>query len=190
MDLVIICGDITHFGSFQQAKDLLSLLTTTPTLFIPGNCDPPGLIEVKLNTIESIHAKCKQIGRFSFLGLGGSSPSPFDTPFELSENEIADILNKTVENCQRSKHTVFVSHSPPKNTTVDVTFAGEHVGSISVREFIERTHPLLVLCGHIHEAMGSDNIDDTIVVNPGAARYGKCAIIDLDETVNVEFDSL
>ena len=88
------------------------------------------------------------------------------------------------------KNMVIISHSPPRNTTVDVTFTGEHVGSISVREFIKKTRPLLVLCGHIHEAMGSEDIDDTIVVNPGAARHGKCAIIDLDEIVNVEFDSL
>ncbi len=190
IDIVIVCGDVTHFGSLHEAKNLLSLLVPTNVLFVPGNCDPPTLSEIKMDSIESIHGKCKQVGEFNFLGLGGSSPSPFNTPFELSENEIADILDRTSEKCRTGKHTILITHSPPKDTTVDVTSTGEHVGSRSVRKFIEKTRPQLVLCGHIHEAAGLDTVNEMIIVNPGPARLEKCAIIEFDEKIKVQLINL
>ena len=52
--IVIVIGEITHFGSFQQGRELLSLLSLRepPVNFIPGNCDPPELIEVKMENIK------------------------------------------------------------------------------------------------------------------------------------------
>jgi len=192
VNMIAVCGDVTHFGSVQQAKELLSSLLDikSSVLFVPGNCDPPTLAEEKIETIESIHGKCKQIGNINFFGVGGSSPSPFDTPFELTETEIANILEQGYNSCQANHRTILISHSPPKDTKVDVTSAGEHAGSFSVREFIEKTNPDLVLCGHIHEATGIDRINDTIIVNPGPARHGKCALIDFDESINVRLESL
>jgi len=190
VDIVIVCGDVTHFGTLQQGKELLSLLHISPVLFVPGNCDLPSLVDVKIKGIESIHGKCRKIDSVNFLGLGGSSPSPFDTPFELSEVEIANLLEKGFSTCQAEDGFVLVSHPPPKDTKVDVTSTGQHVGSFSVRDFIEKTNPNLVLCGHIHEATGIDKISDTIIVNPGPARHQRCAIIDINEDVRVKLDSL
>lgn len=189
-DVVVVCGDVTHFGLPQQARELLSLINTAPTLFVPGNCDPPTLAEEKLETAESVHGKCRQINSVNFLGVGGSSPSPFHTPFELSETEIANILRQAYNACQTKSTTVLVSHSPPKNTNVDIAFTGEHVGSISLREFIEKTSPKLVICGHIHEAPGTDTINNTTIVNPGPARHGRCALVDLNKTTNIKPDQL
>lgn len=191
-DLVVVCGDITHFGSLQQAKELLSPLFTAQclVLFVPGNCDPPTLTEEKIETIESIHGECKQIDNINFLGIGGSSPTPFDTPFELTETEIAHILEQGFNSCQTKHQIVLVSHSPPKNTKVDLTFTGEHAGSVSVRKFIEKTNPKLVLCGHIHEATGTDKINNTTIINPGPARHGHYALIDLNKTINTKLNNL
>lgn len=68
--------------------------------------------------------------------------------------------------------TVFVLHSPPRDTHCDVIGAGHHVGSRAIRRFIEAHQPPLVLSGHIHESprMTSawrDRIGRTVVVNPG-----------------------
>ncbi|UCE95973.1 MAG: metallophosphoesterase family protein [Candidatus Bathyarchaeota archaeon] len=192
-NVIVISGDVTHFGSKQLARELLSSMLSDnmcPVLFVPGNCDPPALAEEKIGTIESIHAKCKRIGDFNFLGVGGSSPSPFDTPFELTEKEISDILEEGLKTCQVKCRTILVSHSPPKDTLVDVVFNGEHVGSSNVRDFIERERPNLVLCGHIHEAIGTDKIGETVVVNPGPARHEYCALIDLNNSIDVTLDRL
>lgn len=68
--------------------------------------------------------------------------------------------------------TIFVCHTPPHGTKCDMIGATQHVGSRSLREFIERHQPPLVLSGHIHESprvSGSwrDTIGRSIVVNPG-----------------------
>jgi len=191
-DVVIVCGDVTHFGLLQQARELLSHLQDMkmPTLFVPGNCDLPMLADEMMGNVESIHGRCRAIGDFNFLGVGGSSPSPFNTPFELNEVEIASILEKAISNCPTQLRTIVVSHSPPRDTKIDIAFTGEHVGSQNVREFILRKRPELLLCGHIHEAKGMDRIGETLIVNPGPARHGNCAVIDLDKTTDVEFDFL
>lgn len=194
VDVIVVCGDITHFGSLQQARSLLQTLTVhqIPLLFVPGNCDPPTLKEQKVGVIQSIHGKCTRVMNVNFQGVGGSSPSPFSTPFELSEIEIATVLREGEKSCQPNLRTHLVSHSPPKNTKLDLTFTGEHVGSISLRDYIEKTNPTLVLCGHIHEATGVDHINDTVIVNPGPAKHGNYAIIDLhaDKSLVVQHNHL
>ncbi len=191
VEVVVVCGDVTHFGLLTQARELLSPLldVKVPVLFVPGNCDLPSLVNERMRNVESIHGKCKAIDEVSFLGVGGSSPSPFNTPFELEETEIARILEEAYSNCRTKERKVIVSHSPPRETKIDVAFNGEHVGSRSVREFVEKTQPELLLCGHIHEAKGIDRIDETLIVNPGPARHGNYALISLEEK-KVRFGSL
>jgi len=190
-DVIVVCGDITHFGSVRQARELLLVLRDPEhlVLFVPGNCDPPSLTE-DIEEIESIHGKCRQVDSFDFLGVGGSSPTPLGTPFELAESHISDLLKRGFGGCHIANKTVLVSHSPPLNTASDLAFTGEHVGSTSVRKFIERVRPALALCGHIHEARGIDRINGTVVVNPGPARSGSCALIDVAEAVTVELGHL
>jgi Icc-related predicted phosphoesterase len=190
VELMIVCGDITHFGSLEQAKDLLSIIGTSDAFFVPGNCDPPDLGEERVGKMESIHGKCRRFGEIAFLGAGGSSPSPFDTPFELTEVGIARILEVSLASCPNETEMVLVSHSPPAGTKVDVASTGEHVGSLSIRKFIENSKPKLVVCGHIHEARGMDKINGSYVVNPGPAGRGHCALVDVDHDVKVEFDML
>ncbi len=76
---------------------------------------------------------------------------------------------------------VLVSHSPPKDTKVDITHSGGRIGSVSIRQFVEEKRPRIVFCGHVHESRGIDQIDDTLIVNPGAAREGAYALADFNE---------
>lgn len=71
---------------------------------------------------------------------------------------------------------VFVSHSPPYQTPLDVIDGGQHVGSLAIRRFIERWQAKgmlkVSLHGHIHESpMRSGaiatNIGSAICINPG-----------------------
>ena len=62
---------------------------------------------------------------------------------------------------------VLVVHGPPYGS-LDKTaprFGGEHVGSPSLRDWIERHQPRAVICGHIHEGFGVDRIGSTAVHN-------------------------
>jgi Icc-related predicted phosphoesterase len=68
--------------------------------------------------------------------------------------------------------TVFVLHSPPRDTRCDMVRAGAHVGSRAIRGFVAAHRPPLVLSGHIHESprvsgAWRDTIEGAPVVNPG-----------------------
>ncbi|MEK6571374.1 MAG: metallophosphoesterase [Bacteroidota bacterium] len=80
---------------------------------------------------------------------------------------------------------VFVPHTPPLNTKVDKIFLGRHVGSTSVREFIEREQPDVVICGHIHEARGQDTIGRSKIVNCGSTSRGYFVVVEIGEEIKI-----
>lgn len=51
------------------------------------------------------------------------------------------------------KDAVFVMHSPPHNTCLDLTKHGDHVGSVAILESIRTCQPRISLHGHIHETV-------------------------------------
>ncbi len=191
-EILVVCGDMTHFGTLREAKYLLSLLSELrkPLLFVPGNCDPPSLVGVDIEGANCIHAGTVSYDGLAFLGVGGSPPTPFSTPFEMTEEEIMKSLNHASRNLTDSRWLVLVSHTPPYNTQLDKTLLGNHVGSRSVRRFVEEHKPSVVFCGHIHEAGGKDQINNTILVNPGPARHGDCAWATFDSDVTIELGYL
>jgi uncharacterized protein len=79
------------------------------------------------------------------------------------------------------ERTIFVCHTPPAGTGLDLMPRGRHVGSRALRAFIERRAPLLTLHGHIHEAPElsgryAERIGRTWCVNPGHERQRFCAV--------------
>ena len=188
VDCLIICGDITNFGSAKQAENLLSNFRELkmPVIFVPGNCDLPSVLEVEAENFFNIHGKCIELENYSFIGVGGSPLGPLHTPLEFSEDEIADLLTVAFSKCSQNKRLILISHTPPLNTRLDLAFNGEHIGSRSVRHFIEEKAPIAVFCGHVHEAIGIDKINETVVVNPGPAKYGYYAIVEIEREVEVK----
>ncbi|MCH9685247.1 MAG: metallophosphoesterase [Deltaproteobacteria bacterium] len=72
------------------------------------------------------------------------------------------------------ERTIFVVHTPPWSTKLDIMHDGQPVGSRALRRFIEQRQPPLTLHGHIHESpyrSGSvvDRIDATWSFNPGTS---------------------
>ena len=51
---------------------------------------------------------------------------------------------------------ILICHCPPKDTPLDRVRPNVHAGSTAVRAFIETYQPDYFLCGHIHEAAGTD----------------------------------
>ncbi len=192
VDAIVTCGDITHFGSVGHAQKILAPLIALelPILYVPGNCDPSQLAEASITGAVNLHGKCQRLNDVSFIGLGGAPTSPYYSWFELSETQIMTTLKQTADTCPRNPRSVVVSHSPPIDTSVDLAFSGIHAGSVSLRAFIEERKPNAVFCGHIHEARGIDQIGDTLIVNPGPVRHGKCAVADINERLELRLDSL
>jgi Icc-related predicted phosphoesterase len=137
--------------------------------------------EGKVVMIDDIHP---------MVSFGFSNHTPWDTPREVGETELAEMIERVVADIDDFSNVIFNFHCPPKDCTLDlapkldtsvdpprpVTTAGESVmigvGSSAVREAIERYQPLLVLTGHIHESRGVVKIGRTTVANPGS-EYGE-----------------
>lgn len=82
-------------------------------------------------------------------------------------------LEKLARRAEDVKKTIFVIHTPPYDTKLDMVFNRtriKHVGSVAVRHFIERYQPLATLHGHVHESAGIEKIGRTICVNPGQSE--------------------
>ncbi len=190
-DLAVIVGDITNFGPDEKVEELMEIFDR-PVLAIPGNCDKKSILKA-LDTSKAInlHGKAEQIGNIRFIGLGGSNPTPFNTPFELSEEEIEKTLEGMVcsaENNEDCGTIVLLTHAPPYGARDELPFG--HVGSKAIQKFVDRVD--LIVCGHIHEAKGLEQVGKTVVVNPGEASKGSCALITIEEKeenkpIEVEF---
>ena len=188
VNLLVVCGDITNFGTAKQAEKLLSNLDELefPVLFVPGNCDMPSVLEVETKNCFNLHGKCIELDNYVFIGVGGAPLSPLQTPLEFPEEEISETLEVAISKCPKNKKLMLVSHTPPFNTKIDLAFNGEHIGSQSIRKFIEKHQPPTVFCGHVHEARGIDRIGNTIIVNPGSIRHGFYALAEVNDEVKVK----
>jgi Icc-related predicted phosphoesterase len=187
VDAVVVTGDITHFEGRGRAISVLDgLKCTKKMLAVQGNCDNYDVNDALVELGCGLHSRGEIIDGIGFFGLGGSDPTPFNTPQEYEEDELWDFLIEGYEQVKDAAVKVLVSHTPPKDTRVDLAGRG-HVGSVKVREFVEKYQPDLVLCGHIHEAKGQDKIGKTVIVNPGMFRDGY-AIIEIErDDIKVEF---
>lgn len=114
--------------------------------------------------LHDFHGQTIALDGYHIAGLGYSSPTPFNTPGEYSEEEIARRLGPFAA----LKPLILICHCPPLGTPLDLVHKGLHAGSRSVREFIEQHQPEYFLCGHIHEAEGmAVDLGCTHAINAG-----------------------
>lgn len=187
-DMVVISGDFTDPGGpVEPALEMLDMIEV-PCFAVPGNCDSRDMVGyLEDSGAVSLHGSSIELGDITLYGVGGSNPTPFGTPFELSEEEIDALVTKARAGVKNNVHNILVSHAPPKNTLDDV--GGANVGSESLRKHMDFFD--LVCCGHIHDDPGIKEVDGTIVVNPGPAFEGRCAIATIgDEAGDIKVEIL
>ena len=175
-DVIIISGDITHFGRNLRIIDYLKYLKERENialLTIPGNCDNVESIN-KLNELNiNIDGKCVEIDAVKFVGIGGSNVTPFNTPNEYTEDEIYIKFKNAVKDIRKDEllnNFILISHAPPKNTMAD-RVGNNNVGSESIRKIIEEYNPNLTICGHIHESRCIDKINSSYIINPSQESF-------------------
>lgn len=82
--------------------------------------------------------------------------------------------------------TVFISHSAPYGTKLDIVLNKEsyvykkHLGSTVSRDFITKYKPMLCVSGHLHEHYGKDRIGKTAVINAGCGSEA-LVLMEIDE---------
>ena len=173
-DCIIITGDITNFGVRKDAAAVLDRLHSINgnILGVAGNLDQPDVAVYLEERGISLHGTGRILEGLGIMGLGGSNYTPFQTPYEFSEQELASFLVSGFARLGEVRDFILVSHTPPLQSKADRLFNGNHVGSSAVRSFIEEKQPLLCLTGHIHESKGEDHIGRTLVLNPGMVKEG------------------
>ena len=179
-EFVLFLGDVTDFGTGEQAAEILSELRSK-VYVIPGNCDPLDLPEKIRDVAVDMHGNAADVGGFRLVGLGGSNITIFHTAFELEEEDLYEGLRKNA--CEGM---ILMTHAPSFGILDEIP-SGAHVGSPAIKRIVDEFHPILALSGHIHEAIGCKVIDGTTFVNPGPAKEGYCAVIDIEDgKVNVD----
>jgi Icc-related predicted phosphoesterase len=180
-DLVLIAGDLTQFGSADDAAAVLGVVRAynERILAVAGNIDRPEVARYLEEEEISLHGRGKVIGEAGFFGVGGSNTTPLGTPNEIADSEIYPLLEKGWREIKGARFKILVSHPPPRSTKVDMTHSGFHAGSESLRRFIEERRPDLCIAGHIHESRGEDGIGGTSILNPGPLFDGGWAEIEI-----------
>lgn len=178
-DLVIVSGDITHFAGAKEAATVLTALRdlNANLLAVTGNCDRPDVGRYLRDEDLSLEDRAVERDGLALAGLGGSLPGPMPTPNTASEEELAARLDRL--ELPSGLPLVLVSHQPPLDTAADIISSGRHVGSRSVREYLEQSGAILCLTGHIHESVGRSELAGCTVVNPGPFSGGRYAVIEL-----------
>ncbi|HVB58696.1 MAG TPA: metallophosphoesterase [Candidatus Acidoferrales bacterium] len=173
-DLYIDAGDLATFGrGLDRCGEVLKPLGEKLWV-LPGNheshettrtlCQQLGFVDFhrQVRTVESA------AGPVHWAGLGYSNVTPFNTPGEYTEEELARALAAF----DGMKPLYLVVHCPPLNTKLDEYAPGKHAGSPAVREWAERNQPVYLFCGHIHETANMrDSLGATQCINVGKQGY-------------------
>jgi Icc-related predicted phosphoesterase len=152
----------------------------------PANDDPPFVDEVlaRGGRVQNPEGRAVELpGDWRMVSCGWSNPTPWDSPRELPENQLAARIEAEVARLPSTERSIFNLHVPPKDSQLDkaallkpdlspVVEGGAPVlagvGSTAVRAAIERHQPTLALHGHIHESRGMVKIGRTLCINPGS----------------------
>ncbi|HET9613416.1 MAG TPA: hypothetical protein VFP22_01285 [Candidatus Limnocylindrales bacterium] len=162
-----------------------------PVYLMPGN-DDDRHIDPLLDAspyCQNVNEKVVELTPWhQMVSMGWSSPTPWNTPRELPEEEFLDRLSTLLAGVRDPRKTVMMTHVPPYDSGLDTApllspdlrpqvTAGDlmrgPVGSTGVRAAIERFRPVLGVHGHIHESGGERRIGETLCVNAGSeANHG------------------
>ena len=175
--------------------------------------------EEKAKAFRLIHNKAQAIGKHAIVGYSFVN----ETPFLLKDWEKLDDENSkpltdpkhdvrsapaekgTIAQDMRGlaklsdpKKTFYVFHCPPFETELDMLYDKRHVGSRSIRLFIEQHQPPATFHGHVHESPivsgeYASTIGKTICFNPGSEYMDDLltmVIADLDNPKEHEHEML
>ena len=169
-DIRISAGDLSTFGrSLDRCGPFLEKFGDKVWV-LPGNheSDAQNSAFCSRFGLTDFHRQVRQLGSTHWAGLGYSNPTPFDTPGEYTEEQIAEELEKF----RGLSPLYLVVHFPPYGTALDEFAPGKHAGSPTLRAWVEREQPEMLFCGHIHECAGrKDQIGRTPCFNVGKSGF-------------------
>jgi uncharacterized protein len=160
--------------------------TEIPLVALPGNDDFEEIDEILTQAAHfDFHEMqvCEFKGGYQMLYCGGSTPTPWDTEREYTEEQYVKRFAELLPQVGDMNRCIFNVHVPPFGTALDacpkldknlqVVYemglpAQVHAGCQTLIDIIKEHQPLLGLHGHIHEGRAKINIGKTICINPGS----------------------
>lgn len=150
---------------FTDSVDILGYMAVPPTPFGIKDWEKP-------DSKEHPYAQGNRISRRGYVSASGKLEAI------LLDLDSADTIESDLDRISAmvTGPFILVAHSPPYDTPLDTLYSGGHVGSISIRRFVERWSRSGELLGsfhgHIHESptrSGSTStfLGNAICVNPG-----------------------
>jgi Icc-related predicted phosphoesterase len=155
-------------------------------LMAPGNDDHPfvgDLLRTSSLVINPEQEVVELPGGFPMISVGYSNITPWDSPRELPEERLLEMIETEAARLPDMSRAIFNLHVPPKDTPIDQAMLLDEefrpilrggspvvggVGSSAVREVIQRHQPMLALHGHIHESRGEVRLGRSLSLNPGS----------------------
>jgi hypothetical protein len=182
-DVLVVAGDIINYIYPEKTFKILNDLSI-PVLAVRGNSDP-AYVEKYFNRfphLTSLNLNKVILNSIPFTGLSGTIPLPFRNRVCLREKYLMEKIFPLIDS-----QSIFVVHTSPWGS-LDQVMGRFHSGSKMVRNLVEQTQPRLLICGHIHEAAGVENIGNTTVVNCSIPKTGKGMMIEVGEAGKVEIE--
>ncbi len=173
VDLVILCGDLTY--AEQSTDNIVGPFVKKgkKVVLIPGNHETVATADflADLYGVTNLHGYSIRMGEVGLFGCGGANIGMF----RLNEKEIYDLLKKGHDKVREMKKNIMVTHVHPSGTKME-RLTDIFPGSDGVRKAVEKFKPDFLLCSHVHEAEGIEElVGKTKVINVG--REGK--VIDI-----------
>lgn len=162
---------VAHKNLIEQMAEFESLFASFPDrriLVLPGNYD----IDLKDTALRDrdLHKTVFTVDGIRIAGYGGAAvrnpgvPEELVVPFRefpsggALHSEPRDFL------CE-AQPDIAVVHTPPFGYFDKLRDYGP-MGSLGIREYLDRFQPRLLLCGHFHENWGVMRNGETFLVNP------------------------
>ncbi len=165
VDLVVLCGDLTYGEASTEGIIGPFVKKGKKVVLIPGNHETTATADFLAQQYDAInlHGYSIKVGDIGLFGAGGANIGLF----QLSEDEIYDLLKKSHDKIKDVKTKIMVTHVHPAESKME-KFTEFFPGSKGIKKAIDAFKPDILLCSHVHEAEGIEEmIGKTKVINVG-----------------------
>lgn len=165
VDMVVLCGDLTMsemstegiIGPFVKRKQKV--------VMIPGNHESNATVDflAELYGATNLHGYSLKVEDIGLFGAGGANIGVH----QIAEDDFYDLLKKGHEYVKDLRKRIMVTHVHPSGSKIE-KFTSFFPGSTGIRKAVDTFKPDILLCSHVHEAEGIEEmIGNTKVINVG-----------------------
>ena len=165
VDLVVLSGDLTYAETSTEGIIGPFVKKHKKVILIPGNHETVATADflAELYGATNLHGYSIRHGDVGLFGCGGANIGLF----QLTEDEIFELIKKGYERIKDTKTKILITHVHPSGSLME-KFSNIFPGSDGVKKAIDTFKPDILLCSHVHEAEGIEEmIGKTKVINVG-----------------------